>query len=433
MFIKRLQLGLIHVAVAMTLVPINSALNRVMIFELGIAKTLVAVLAALPYLLSPAQVVIGSFADRRPIFGFRRSPYILAGLLLCAAGLAVSPYAAYLIEENYAAGLLIGLLGFGAWGIGYNLSAVSYLALASELSGEKERGKTVATMFFMMVLGLIATGIGLSKMLAVYSPEALARAFATVAGIALLLGLTGLIRLEPRAARTNSKRNDSPSLKESAREVFSNPVARVFFLYLLLLLAALLGQDVLLEPFGAEAFGMTVEETSRIVSISGAFTLLAFLLAGWAEGKLSKRLVAQTGNLTALAGFLVILLSGWTGSLTLFYLGLTLLGFGTGLSTVANLSLMFDLTTPQKMGLYIGAWGFSNGLSRLTGLLLSGVVADFVSRLSGSELSGYLTVFGLEALMIAAAVLLFPLIDAGKFRQQAEEPSFLEKTAIIAD
>jgi len=28
---KRIQLGLIHVAVAMTLVPINSTLNRVMI------------------------------------------------------------------------------------------------------------------------------------------------------------------------------------------------------------------------------------------------------------------------------------------------------------------------------------------------------------------------------------------------------------------
>jgi len=32
-----LQLGLIHLAVAMTLVPINSTLNRVMIKELSIA------------------------------------------------------------------------------------------------------------------------------------------------------------------------------------------------------------------------------------------------------------------------------------------------------------------------------------------------------------------------------------------------------------
>ena len=56
---KRLQLGLIHVAVAMTLVPINSTLNRVMIKELALSATLVAIMASLPYLFSPIQVAIG--------------------------------------------------------------------------------------------------------------------------------------------------------------------------------------------------------------------------------------------------------------------------------------------------------------------------------------------------------------------------------------
>ena len=73
---KRIQLGMIHVAVAMTLVPINSTLNRVMIKELAISATLVALLASLPYLFSPIQVAIGSFSDRHPIVGLRRSPYI---------------------------------------------------------------------------------------------------------------------------------------------------------------------------------------------------------------------------------------------------------------------------------------------------------------------------------------------------------------------
>jgi hypothetical protein len=59
---KRFQLGLIHLAVAMTLVPINSTLNRVMIKELGIAATVVAILASLPYLFSPLQVAIGSYS-----------------------------------------------------------------------------------------------------------------------------------------------------------------------------------------------------------------------------------------------------------------------------------------------------------------------------------------------------------------------------------
>ena len=73
---KSLQLALIHAAVAMTLVPINSTLNRVMIKELAVSATLVALLASLPYLFSPLQVLIGSYADRHPLFGRRRSVYI---------------------------------------------------------------------------------------------------------------------------------------------------------------------------------------------------------------------------------------------------------------------------------------------------------------------------------------------------------------------
>ncbi|HEY3475344.1 MAG TPA: MFS transporter, partial [Anaerolineales bacterium] len=64
MFIKRLQLALIHTAVAMTLVPFTSTLNRVMIYDFGISKTLFTFIAIFPYIFSPIQVTIGSFADR---------------------------------------------------------------------------------------------------------------------------------------------------------------------------------------------------------------------------------------------------------------------------------------------------------------------------------------------------------------------------------
>lgn len=434
MFLKRFQLGLIHVAVAMTLVPINSTLNRVMIFDLGISKTLVSILAVLPYLISPIQVAIGSFSDRHPILGYRRTPYILAGLLLCVVGVVASPSIAYLIHDNFALGIVAGLLSFGAWGMGYNLSAVCYLSLASELSGEKERGKTIATMFIMMIIGLIVTGIGLSRMLTTYSPETLTTAFNIVGASALTLGLLGLIKLEPRSGLSPSNApTESYTVKQMISAITSNPVAKIFFVYLLLLLAAILGQDVLLEPFGAQAFGMTVEETSRIVSISGVFTLIAFVVAGAVERRIPKKFIAQVGNLGALAGFLLILLSGLIGSLNTFYIGIMLLGFGTGISTIANLSLMFDLTVAGKVGLYIGAWGFSNGLSRLLGLLLAGVVADVATQVTGHALSGYLIVFGIEAMMLFIAVLMLTRIDVTAFKNKVNEPSFSEKVALASE
>jgi BCD family chlorophyll transporter-like MFS transporter len=434
MFIKRLQLALIHTAVAMTLVPINSTLNRVMIFDLGISKTLFTLLAIFPYLLSPIQVAIGSFSDRHPLLGYRRSPYILAGLVLCVLGVAVSPQVALLISQNFTLGILVGVLAFGAWGMGYNLSAVSYLSLASELSGEKGRGKTIATMFTLMVIGLIATGISLSRLVPTFDPLTLERAFLIVAASALTLGLVGLFKLEPHVSLSSSPaKADTYTVKQMTAAITENRVAKIFFFYLLLLLAAILGQDVLLEPFAAQAFGMSLAQTSRIISITNTFTLIAFIVAGILDGRVRKKYVAQSGNLGALLGFLTIVLSGVTASTSAFYIGITLLGFGTGISTIANLSLMFDLTVPEKVGLYIGAWGFSNGLSRLVGLLMAGVVADVATQVTGDALHGYLVVFGIEALMMFIAAIMLYRIDVGAFQKQAHEPSFTERVAAVAD
>ncbi len=445
MFLKRFQLGLIHVAVAMTLVPINSTLNRVMIKELSISATLVAILASLPYLFSPIQVAIGYYSDRHPIFGLRRTPYIFAGLILCVIGLIVSPQVAFLMADNFSLGLLVGILAFGAWGMGYNLSAVSYLSLASELSGENGRGKTIATMWFMMIVSIIVTAIGLARMVDPYTPEALIRAFGYVAASALVLGLLGLIKLEPRSTPLSSPHfsegkmggtrgvSESYSIKQMTDAITANPVARTFFIYLLLLLAAILGQDVLLEPFGAEAFGMTVTQTTRITSIWGTFVLIAILVAGFLEGRVSKRRVAQFGNTGALLGFVVIVVSGLMLNKDIFYTGVTLLGLGTGLSTVANLSLMFDLTVSEHVGLYIGAWGFSNALSRLTGSVLGGVVRDVVTQATGLALSGYLVVFSIEALMLLIATFMLYRIDVNAFTKKAHEPAFVDKVALAAE
>ena len=434
MFLKRLQLALIHTAVAMTLVPINSTLNRVMIFDLEISKTLFTLLAIFPSLLSPIQVAIGSFSDRHPILGYRRSPYILAGLLLCVIGVSVAPQVAIIISENFTLGIIAGILAFGAWGMGYNLSAVSYLSLASELSGEKGRGKTIATMFTLMVIGLIATGLSLSRLVPTFDPVTLERAFLIVAASALTLGLLGLFKLEPHVSLSSSPaKADTYTVKQMTAAIMENRVAKIFFIYLLLLLAAILGQDVLLEPFGAQAFGMTLEQTSRIVSITNSFTLIAFIVAGFLDGRVKKKYVAQTGNLGALIGFLTIVLSGLTANTSTFYIGITLLGLGTGLSTIANLSLMFDLTVPEKVGLYIGAWGFSNGLSRLIGLLMAGVVADVATQVTGNALGGYLVVFGIQALMIFIAAIMLYRIDVGAFQKKAHEPTFVDKVAAVAD
>jgi BCD family chlorophyll transporter-like MFS transporter len=178
---------------------------------------------------------------------------------------------------------------------------------------------------------------------------------------------------------------------------------------------------------------MTVTQTTRITSIWGTFVLIAIIIAGLLEGRLAKKVVAQAGNLGALAGFLVIVLSGIVLNRQIFYTGVTLLGIGTGLSTVANLSLMFDFTVPGMVGLYIGAWGFSNALSRLTGSILGGVLRDVVTHATGAALSGYLVVFGIEALMLLVAVRMLARIDVSEFQEGSAGPSYAEKVALAVE
>lgn len=433
MFLKRVQLGLVHVALTMTLLPITSTLNRVMIQELAFSATLVAVLASLPYLFSPIQVAIGSFADRNPILGWRRTPYIFLGLLLCVAGVIVSPQIAYLLDQNSVASLLGAALAFGAWGMGFNFAAVSYFSLATELSGEKGRGRTIAVMFFMMVVSIIFTAEALSHMLEPYSQSVLNSSFLTVGLIALAFGLLGLIKLEPRHLRSEHE-----EARYSWREMYGvlreNRQVLLFFRYLILMLVAILGQDVLLEPYSAAAFNLSVSASTRLNSITGTFFLISLTLGGLLENRVDKLKLAKLGGWSGVAAFILIVSGGFVGSTSLFYTGIVLLGFATGLATVSNLSLMLDMTTPERVGLFVGVWGMANAASRLTGNLLGGVLRDGVTRLSGSTVFGYQVVFSIEMVMMLASLWLLGSIDVSAFRRQAERDfAYVERAALAGD
>jgi BCD family chlorophyll transporter-like MFS transporter len=427
---RYLQLGLLHVALALTALPVDSTLNRVMIQELGLPATLAALLVSLPYLFAPVQVAVGAWADRRPLAGRRRTPYILVGLLLSVAGVAAAPAALAVVEADRALGLVLTLLAFGAWGLGFNFATASYFALASELFGEQRRSRAVAVMYVMMILTMIGMGITLSRMVDPYTPAALSRAVWTAAGGALAAGLLGLIGLEPRAATPGTARAGVVSFRQLAAVITGNTQARAFFVYLLLLLAAILGQDVILEPYAAQAFAMPVSQTTRLSSIYGVCFLLALGLAAAAERLVSKRAVAQAGAVGGAAAFGLILLAGALGQVGLFYAGLMLLGLAIGLSTVSNHSLLLDMTTPQNVGLFIGAWGMATSLARLAGSLLGGAVRDGVAALLGDPLPGYGAAFAADAALLLVSLRLLRGIDVGRFRRRADQPAVVEQMAL---
>lgn len=409
-----LRLSAIHVAVALTLLPINSTLNRIMISELGLSATLVAVLVAVPYMLSPMQMWIGSLSERFPLWGFRRSPYIVLGVVLCALGAWLSPYAAFAMHDGVWWGVPLGFVAFGAWGFGFNFATVSYLALATELSGAGQRARTVGVMWFVLILSMIIGGITLAHAIEPYSHERLITAFGVIALVALAFGVVGVIGLESRHALVHTPAPHQ-RMGDVLRMVTSNPQARLFFIYLMLLLIALLGQDVLLEPYAADVFGISPAATTRFTSLWGGALLVGLLITNRMTVRWGMARVAAAGAWIAAAGLGIIVLAGVVGQVTWLMPGLGIFGLGSGISTAANLALMLDMTVVGQVGVFIGAWGVADALARLGGTVLSGVVRDVLTYSLGSKLWGYVGVFGIEITVLIVSVVLLRRINTASF------------------
>jgi len=430
---KNIRLGLLHIAVAITFVAINGVLNRIMIHDLGILSTVVAGLIILPYVLSPAQVWMGQYSDTHPLWGYRRTPYILLGILLCVGGMVLTPFAALLLAKTFLVGLVVGIVAFGLWGIGYNMAVVSYLSLASDLSTEAQRSRTIAIMWFMMITSIIISAITIGRALEPYSEAQLVRVFAIAGGVALLLAILGLIGLEPaHVAQAGAHGQSRTSQRLAIQAVIGNPQARLFFVYFILLMVAILGQDVLLEPFGAHAFGMSVEETTQLTALWGSTTLIALLVYGVGLSRwISKKQGATLGGIIAMIGLLLIGASGLWQMATVFRPGIAILGFGTGIATATNLGLMLDMTTTEQAGLYIGAWGVADAIARGIGMLLGGIVRDMITWTTGNVGLGYITVFFIEAIFLLLSLALLAQIDAVRFRSR--QPTLLELAALSSD
>ena len=91
---RLLRLSLFQISVGMALVLLVGTLNRVMIVELGVSTSLVAVMVAMPLLFAPFRALVGFRSDHhRSQLGWRRVPYIWMGTLLQFGGFSIMPFA----------------------------------------------------------------------------------------------------------------------------------------------------------------------------------------------------------------------------------------------------------------------------------------------------------------------------------------------------
>ncbi len=420
---KVIQLSLVHVGVSLTVVPITGTLNRIMIADMGIPAVLVGILVALPYLLSPLQVLVGNWADQRPLWGLHRAPWMLIGGLMAAFGSYLAAHTVFYMDAHFLPGLLASLAVFTLWGVGVNVASVSYLSLASELTEGSPKGwrtATVGVMWTAMILSTIVASIALSNALeADASVSGIYTAFGAIWLVATLFVLVGAAGIETPSAPDHIVHNTADNPFTALHVLANNPTARRFFVYLLLVLVGIRAQDVLLEPYAADALGLSVSATTRIESIWGIGVFLTLLGGMGSVRWLGKRVNANVGALVAIAAFILIIAAGVLHNAPFFYGAVFLLGLGSGLMTVSNLSFMLDMTVAQNVGLYMGAWGVANFVAQSLGTVGGALLRDIAYRLTGNVSLGYMVVFALEIAGLVAALLLFRTITVENFQRDA--------------
>lgn len=417
-----LQLACVHVGVSITVVPVTSTLNRIMIADMGFSALWVSILVSLPYLLSPFQVWVGAWADRNPVAGHHRSPWIVLGGLMAAFGSYATAHAVYLTQTQPAWAAPAAMGAFLVWGLGVNIASVSYLSLLSEMTEGQSgwRSRAVSVMWTTMILATIATSLGLAALLEPYSEVALYSAFGVVWAISSLLILVGAARLEPAARARPLRQHTAAHPLHAYRVMAANPTARRFFVYLLLVLVSIHAQDVLLEPYGAEVLDMPVSQTTRLASIWGMGVLLTLVGGLPLVRRMGKKAGANLGAVVAATAFGAIIATGLAGMTTAFMAAVFVLGLGGGLMTVSNLSFMLDMTVPEAAGLYMGAWGVANFSGQALGNIASGLLRDTIARLTAAPAPGYVAVFAIEMVGLLVAVWLFRRISVEDFQHSAQ-------------
>lgn len=410
---------------------LTDTLNRVMTIELGIAAALVGALIGIRELMVLLGVKIwaGNLSDKTHFLGYKRTPFILGGLLLCSVTFAfIAPLA---IELNTHFWLYLPLLivTFTVFGIGYHASLTTYYALIADYVGDKSLSKVAAASWILMVLTGIFTSVVMSQALKDFTNEKLIAAMQNASLLALAIGTLTILGVERRESETAKQAEDALSFMQSLELIATSPMTKAFFLYVFISIFAAFGNELIMEPFGADVHGLSVSETTKFRQYLGGAQLLFMLLTGFSINRIGLKNAIMFGNTVATAGFFILFMSAVMHNSKLLYIGLVTIGIGLGSCTVGNIVFMISMHAGRS-GLYLGLWGTAQSLANFTGELGMGAVRDVMLHTFGNPTLAYSVVFGLEILAFTIATLMLPQFSREKF--EAESKVSLARVLAVA-
>lgn len=437
---RLLRLSLFQVTVGMSTGLLVGTLNRVMIVELGVSASLVALMIAMPLLFAPFRALIGFRSDtHRSAFGWRRVPFLWLGTMLQFCGFGMLPFALILLGGDHASPMWIGQVGaafaFLVVGAGMQITQTAGLALATDLAPVESRPRVVALMYVMLLLGMLVSSAMFGLLLQGFTPVRLIQVVQGAGFVSLVLNSIALWKQEARRSQKPSEMPARPKFTTSWARFAAFGKTRRFLLVVALGTAAFSMQDVILEPYGGEVLKLSVSATSVLTALIAMGALLGLIWAarGLQNGRDPYR-VCATGIIVGVAAFSAIIFSDPLGSPLLFRIGAAMVGFGAGVFAVGTLIAAMSMDSAAEAGLTLGAWGAVQATAGGLAIAAGGVLRDTVSYLATSgalgdalttPAAGYSAVYHVEiALLFLTLIVLGPLVRRGHVRTTPRATTF---------
>jgi MFS transporter, BCD family, chlorophyll transporter len=421
------RLGLVQACLGSIVVMTTSTLNRIMVVEHALPALLPGFLVALHYLVQVVRPRMGFGSD----MGGRRTSWIVGGMVLLAFSGVLASVATVLMSSQLSLGIALAVLAFIGIGVGVSASGTSLLVLLAKRVHEQYRAPAATIVWMMMIVGFAVTAGTAGHLLDPYTPERLIQISVAIAVIAVVVTVCAVWGLESAAKETSLPTLKvrpsaesvplAPSFKEALSQVWAEPVARQFTIFVFIAMLAYSSQDLILEPFAGTVFEFTPGQSTKLSGLQHGGVLAGMILVALAGGAFRGKRFGTLKTWTiggciasaiALTGLVIAGLIGpvWPIKSTVF-----LLGVANGAFSIAAIGSMMRLASEgrqEREGTRMGLWGAAQALAFGAGGLVGTGASDLARWAIGNSGVAYAAVFAFEALLfLIAAWLAYRLAD----------------------
>ncbi|WP_284260569.1 BCD family MFS transporter [Roseicyclus amphidinii] len=412
-WLQIIRLGLVQMSLGAIVVLTTSTLNRLMVVELALPAVLPGLLVALHYGIQITRPQWGYKSDT----GGKRTRWIIGGMGILALGGLSAAYGVVLMETQATLGLIVSILAYAAIGVGVGASGTSLLALLATATAPRRRPAAATITWLMMIFGIAMTAGVSGQFLDPYTPLRLME----VVGV-VTLGAFALTALAVRGieARVISRPQEpaAPFL-DGLREVWAEPKARMFTLFVFLSMTAYFMQELILEPYSGLVFGFTPGQSTTLSGAQNGGVFLGMVVvgvAGTALRLLSLKAWVVVGCIGSAAALLGITALGQMGPGAPLLPAVVAMGFFNGMFAVAAIGSMMALAgegRDAREGTRMGLWGAAQAIAAGFGGLAGAALAD-LARTVMPDATAFGAVFSFEALLYLASAVMALRVMEGK-------------------